>query len=254
MHTVEEAMTHDVVTVWPHESVTVAARIMRDAGVSGLPVIDADRHVVGILTEADLLHRAVLPDSAHDRARDDVPESWSKATVADLMSREVLGVRRSDPLAKAARLMEKARVRRLVVVGDGFRLEGIISRRDVVAALARSDAEIEAEIRSGLVEGVLGLEEGRANVAVTQGVVALSGNVAHRREAVQLERLAARVLGVSRVESTLTWDVDTGQPRRAARLSYFATRRERPERSSGATHAGETDSTSPTPNDKGRTA
>ena len=209
MHTVEEAMTAEVVTVSPETSVTVAARTMRDAGVSGLPVVDGHGRVIGILTEADLLHRAVVPDPAEAETRRAARDRPLQSTVADLMSRDVLGLRRSDPLAKAARLMEKARVRRLVVVGDGFVLEGIISRSDVVATLARPDADIEAEIRDVVIGEVLGLAPGDIEVTVDQGIASLTGLVEQRREAVRAERLAGRVLGVSRVDSSVTWRDDT---------------------------------------------
>ncbi|MGB9358140.1 MAG: CBS domain-containing protein [Acidimicrobiia bacterium] len=221
MHTVEGAMTEHVVTVWPEASATVAARIMRDVGVSGLPVVDGEGCVVGILTEADLLHRAVVADPAEIDTKPRVRD-WPSATVADLMSRDVLGLRRDDPLAKAARLMEKARVRRLVVVGDGFALEGIISRSDVVAALARSDADIGAEIRTRVIDQVLGLDPEDLDVSVSQGVVSLIGVVAQRREAVRLERLVGRVLGVSSVESAVRWKADTMARGRRPRFALFA--------------------------------
>ena len=247
MHTVKEAMSTDVVTVGPDVPVTAAARIMRDAGVSGLPVIDSDGRVVGILTEADLLHRAVVADPTEmttHRSRD----RWSASTVAELMSRNVLGVRRDDPLAKAARLMETARVRRLVVVGEGFALEGIISRRDVVGALARSDAEIETEIRFVVIDQILGLDPNAVDIKVHDGVVRMAGVVPDRREACRLERLAAKVLGVSHVESTVAWGVDATSPRRWSRLTGFATSRaapdrvrQRPQRSHAATYAPETE-------------
>ncbi|HSF85445.1 MAG TPA: CBS domain-containing protein [Acidimicrobiia bacterium] len=203
MHTVAEAMTKSVVTVAPDASVTTAARIMRDTGISGLPVVDKHGKVVGILTEADLLHRAVLPDLTAlegRRTRHETPGS----TVADLMSRQVVGVHKGDPLAKAARLMEKSRLRRLVVVGDDFTLEGIISRRDVVAALARSDREIEDEIRSGVIDEILGLRPDDFDVVVHEGIVLLAGTVADEREVVRLERLVGSILGVSRVDSKVT--------------------------------------------------
>jgi CBS-domain-containing membrane protein len=221
MHTVEDAMTADVVTVDPDASVTVAARIMRDAGVSGLPVVDCDGCLVGIVTEADLLHRAVVPDSTEDEARHSARDRWPGSTVADLMSREVIGARRDDPLAKAARLMEKARVRRLVVVGNGFALEGIISRSDVVAALARPDTDIEAEIRAEVVRHILGIDPDTIDVSVCQGVVTLVGSVTHRREAVRLERLARSVLGVSSVDSSVTWQIDDRFAGRVPRFGFF---------------------------------
>jgi len=223
MHTVEEAMTSQVVTVSPESTVTVAARVVCDSGVSGLPVVDGDGCVVGIVTEADLLHHAVLPDLAKVKDRRGSGGQVSESRVCDVMSREVVGGTSGRPFGEAARLMETARVRRLVVVGDGFTLEGIISRRDVVAALARLDRDIEDEIRSQVVKGLLRLEPQAITVSVEDGIVTLVGSVTYRREAVRLQRLAGRVLGVSRVDSSVTWHVDDlGFAGRVPRFGYFA--------------------------------
>jgi len=221
MH-VEDAMTVEVVTVGPDEPFTVAARIMRDAGVSGLPVVDASGCVIGILTEADCLHRAVETGPPEIGSRRRLRNRTWARTVADLMTRDVLSVHRDTPLAEAARLMEKAKVRRLVVVGPGFVLEGIITRNDVAAALARPDADIEAEIRSCVIDEVLGLDPRQVDVSVDQGIVTLAGVAPQRRDAVRLERLARKVLGVSWVESSVTWEADVVYPGLVPRFAYFA--------------------------------
>ena len=220
MH-VEDAMTVEVVTVGPDEPFTVAARIMRDAGVSGLPVVDASGCVIGILTEADCLHRALETDPSEIGSRRRLRNRTWARTVADLMTRDVLDVHRDTPLAEAVRLMQKARVRRLVVVGPGGVLEGIISRSDAVAALARSDEDIEAEVRSCVIGELLGLGPDDVYVSVDQGIVTLAGVVPQRRDAVRLERLAGEVLGVNRVESAVTWEVDILFPALVPRFAYF---------------------------------
>ena len=218
---VEDAMTVDVVTVGPDEPFTVAAQIMRDAGVSGLPVVDASGCVIGILTEADCLHRTVKTDPSEIGSRRRLRNRTWARTVADLMTRDVLGVRRDTPLAEAIRLMQKARVRRLVVVGPGGVLEGVISRSEAMAALARSDEDIEAEVRSGVIGELLGLGPDEVYVSVDQGIVTLAGVVPQRRDAVRLERLAGEVLGVNRVESAVTWEVDVVFPALVPRFAYF---------------------------------
>jgi hypothetical protein len=117
----------------------------------------------------------------------------------------------------------------LVVVGDGFTLEGIISRSNVVAALARSDRDIEDETRSRIVNGLLGLEPQAVAVSVEDGIATFGGSVTHRREADRLQRLASRVLGVSRVDSSVTWHVDhLGVAGRVPRFGNFTRRSEPP--------------------------
>jgi CBS-domain-containing membrane protein len=102
MKTVKEVMTVDVLTVRPEQPVTVAARIMRNAGATGLLVVDASGHLAGILTEADLLNPAVADLSEIDDRHGSRNRSWT-STATDLISREVLGVSRDQPLAQAAR-------------------------------------------------------------------------------------------------------------------------------------------------------
>ena len=92
----------------------------------------------------------------------------------------------------------------LIAMSNEPTLEGIISRRDVVAALARSDREIEDEIRSGVIDEILGLRPDDFDVVVHEGIVLLAGTVADEREVVRLERLVGSILGVSRVDSKVT--------------------------------------------------
>jgi hypothetical protein len=89
----------------------------------------------------------------------------------------------------------------------------------------RSDDDIEAEIRSRVIGKVLGDNPGDIAVSVSDGVVRMIGVVAERREAVRLERLASKVPGVSRVESSVTWEADTTYPGRRPRFAYPARRR-----------------------------
>ncbi len=89
----------------------------------------------------------------------------------------------------------------------------------------RSGDDIEAEIRSRVIGKVLGDNPGDIAVSVSHGVVRMTGVVAERREAVRLERLASKVPGVSRVESSVTWEADTTYPGRRPRFAYPARRR-----------------------------
>ncbi len=134
MPTVDSAMTTSVVTIAPDETVTAAARMMSDHRVSGLPVVDPDGRVIGIITETDLLHRARVPDPG-PWGDENVERRLQSAIVREVMSHDVVGICPDAPLSQAAQLMEKERVKRLVVFGPGFEMKGIISRTDVIAAL-----------------------------------------------------------------------------------------------------------------------
>ena len=207
MQTVEEAMTVDVLTVRPDEPVTVAARIMRNAGATGLLVVDASGHVAGILTEADLLNPAAADSSEIDDRHGSRNRSWT-SIATDLMSREVLGVSRDQPVAQGAR--------------PGFAYEGVMLPSDMVAVSARSDADLEAEIRTQAIGEVLGLDPDHADIFVDQGVVTLAGVVTKRREATRLKRRTGKVPGASRVKSSVTSEANTAYPGLVPRFAYFA--------------------------------
>ncbi len=101
------------------------------------------------------------------------------------------------------------------------------SQRRLREALLRSDANIEAEIYSCVISKVLGGNPDDISVSVSAGVARMIGVVAERREAVRLERLASKVPGVSRVESSVTWEADTTYPGRRPRFAYFAKSQDR---------------------------
>jgi osmotically-inducible protein OsmY len=112
---------------------------------------------------------------------------------------------------EAAKIMTVQEVRRLPVVDDDNRLLGVISRADIVSIFTRPDDVIEDEIREDLLRRVLFIDPDELGVSVTNGVVALSGEVGTRAEASMLEELTNRLDGVFGVETKLTWlhaDVD----------------------------------------------
>jgi CBS domain-containing protein len=110
-----EAMVTEVFSTAPGESVTTAARTMRDADVGFLPVLD-DGEVVGVVTDRDLVVRA-LSEGGPDAA--DTP-------IRAVMTTGAFGVSPDDPLEAVAHQMAEHEVRRLLVL-DGPRLAGVIS-------------------------------------------------------------------------------------------------------------------------------
>ncbi|HZU77482.1 MAG TPA: CBS domain-containing protein [Dehalococcoidia bacterium] len=120
---VRHAMTTALIAVTPHHSAASAVQRLCAWDVSGLPVVDNDRHILGVLTELDLL-RALRAGANLD----EVP-------VGAVMSQRPLFVEPETPLETAADLLEEWRVRRLPVCERG-RLVGIISRGDVLRAMA----------------------------------------------------------------------------------------------------------------------
>ena len=146
--TVGEAMTRDVVTIGPDESLGIAARTLEAAGVSGGPVIEHGK-IVGVATLGDLFavthHPSVQlqttgPFLRREHILDEVGASL-RMTVRDVMTRTVVTVRAGEPIERAAQLMTHHHVNRLPVVDEAGAVCGIVSRDDVVEAVATSSAE-----------------------------------------------------------------------------------------------------------------
>jgi len=208
---VVDVMTTDVVAAQPEWSLKQAARVMIDAGVSGLPVIGDGDAVVGIITEADFIEteagrttgRKRLFDTVFGEKRTRVP-----STVEAAMTRSPIVVDRNTTISEAARLMTDHKVKRMPVVDPDGRLEGIVSRGDILVAFARDDEAIADAVQRGVIRRILMLESRDVSVRVADGVVMLSGQVPNRSDAKLLEELVGRIEGVIRCESDLVWSFD----------------------------------------------
>jgi CBS-domain-containing membrane protein len=128
-----DVMVRDVVTVGPEEPVSKAVQLLVDHDISALPVVDSDRRVIGILNEADLLHRerigtekhrawwieAVTPPSVLAL---DYAKSHGRR-VAELMSEDIISANEDTPLSKLANILEKHRIKRVPILKDASLLE-----------------------------------------------------------------------------------------------------------------------------------
>jgi CBS domain-containing protein len=142
---IEEVMTARVITVRPETSVQEAARLMSTNHVSGLPVVDANERVVGMISDGDLILRQRRPkikpwwrlffENAEQLARD--YRKIVGQTVADVMTQPALVINPAFSIETAAAIMDNRQIRRLPVVRDG-RLVGIVSRADLIRALGAS--------------------------------------------------------------------------------------------------------------------
>jgi CBS-domain-containing membrane protein len=148
-----EVMTSPVVSIGPEASVKDAVRLLDRHDITALPVIDDRDRLVGIVSEADVLLGEVSPDPrAHVRPVRDLPEA--AATVADVMTRAVMTVHKGADVADIAQLMLDTGVKS-VPVTHGHQVVGIVSRRDLIHALARADDRIQAEIQDLFTEAGL---------------------------------------------------------------------------------------------------
>lgn len=187
---VKDLMTTPVVTLRPDTPIKEAAALLVRHGISGAPVVDDHEQLIGIVSESDLMALETSPDP---RSRI-LPQRWRRIRVPrrveQVMTREVVSLPEGADVSDAARLMLERRVKRIPVVEAG-RVVGIVSRRDVLRLLARSDAEIRAEIGELLDDEILML--GRFEAEVEGGLVTLSGPPDPRAR--RLAELLARSVG-----------------------------------------------------------
>jgi CBS domain-containing protein len=218
--TVEDVMVEDVVTVTPSTPFKVLVEKLWSRGVSGLPVVDEAGRPVGIVSESDLLakqeHGAgpeamqwarhlsrVAADQGPDAAEAALME-LSKAigrTAADVMTSPVVTIGLDASLTEAATLMHRRGLKRLPVVDARGRLAGIVSRADLLKAFLRSDETIEADARAVL-RAVLSDPEA-VSVAVVDGIVTLTGDVASQPEAEAVVTRVEALPGVIGVQDHL---------------------------------------------------
>ena len=124
---VRDLMTRDPILVDADRPLPEVAGLIERADVSGLPVVDAQGDLVGVISRTDLVRA---------RATDDLWSRWPGLAARHLMTHPALTVSADTPVAEAIRRMESAHVHRLVVVADDGRTPiGIISTTDVVRAI-----------------------------------------------------------------------------------------------------------------------
>jgi CBS domain-containing protein len=141
-------MTRRVITVTPDTPILAAAQLMLEHKISGLPVVDAAAHVVGMVSERDLLcerddgqmKRPNWLALAIDPAKvASMPTLFRDRKVSEVMTQNPVTISAAAPLEEAGRLIEERGIKRLPVVQDGT-LVGVIARADLVRALTKAIA------------------------------------------------------------------------------------------------------------------
>lgn len=213
---VEDVMTREVVTATPDTPFKELTRLLSEHRISGIPIVDEDRTLVGIVTEADLLwteqEREPKPRSRFlewfiDRKRLAEIERVAPDLLArDLMTPDVVTVDPQTPLREAVVRLLQAGVKRLPVVDAGGTVVGIVSRTELLEPFLREDEDIRREIVDEVIVRTMWLDPASIHVDVERGVVRLSGQVDLRSTKEILVELVDRVDGVVGIVDELTYE------------------------------------------------
>ena len=204
---VKDVMTRDVVSVRETAEYKDIVAVMRELQVSAFPVLDQADHLVGVVSGADLLLKELgqeaLAGNLIASGRRGERAKAAAVTAAHLMTSPAVAIGPDDTLADAARLMHDCRVKRLPVVDQAGRLVGIVSRVDLLSVFDRPDDEIHDQVIKEIIAGDFALDPDAFDVAVTAGIVTISGPVPSRRIAGDLVRALRHAEGVVGVRARL---------------------------------------------------
>ncbi|WP_030546954.1 CBS domain-containing protein [Streptomyces albus] len=204
-------MTSEVVRAVAATPFKDIARWLDEHGISGMPVVDDDEKVIGVVSVSDLMDAHISGEGA---VLETGPETGGAPAAGELMTSPAVTVRALDSIAHAARTMARHQVERLPVVDEEDRLVGIVTRRDLLQIFLRPDADIRREIIDEVLVDALWLTPHAVGVTVVGGVVVLEGCLERRSEVPIAEHMAGQVDGVVGVVSHLTYRYDDSKIRR----------------------------------------
>ncbi|MDT7839930.1 CBS domain-containing protein [Streptomyces justiciae] len=228
---VGSVMTTDVVRARYGTPFKEVARLLGEHRISGLPVVDEDEKVVGVISETDLMVRqADAPDPYEPRKRFRFTALSRRGraravkararTAGQLMTAPPVTVFADDTIVEAARTMAEHHIERLPVLDEEQRLVGIVTRRDLLQVFLRPDAEIRAEIIDEVLVRALWLPPRSVEVAVVEGVVTLSGHMERKSETEIAVSMTRQTDGVVDVVSKLTYRLDDSHVEPAAQALH----------------------------------
>jgi CBS domain-containing protein len=214
-------MTRSVISVAVGQTVLEAVRTMLQNRISGLPVVDAQGNLVGMVTEGDFLRRGEIGTERRRPkwfefllgpgrlANEYVHASGRK--VEDVMTGDAVTVTEDDSLETVVELMERRRIKRLPVLRNG-KMVGIVSRANLMHALvslardAQGPAGGDSAIRERIVAAYVRQPWApQVNVAVKNGVAELWGTITDERERQACVVAAENAAGVKKVHDHLVW-------------------------------------------------
>ena len=210
---VEDVMTSDVVTVQQDTPYRDVVDVLISRRVSAVPVVDRSGHVIGVVSEVDLLHKVEAVGEPEPRIfgtwrrRGDRAKAGGRMA-GDVMTSPAVVAPPSMSIAAAARCMQQEHVKRLPVADNLGCLVGIVTRSDLLKIHLRSDVEIQHDVVEEVLRQGLDVEPGKVWVETRNGIVKLVGRLHFRSAADKATRVAHQVPGVVAVVDELSYDLD----------------------------------------------
>lgn len=206
---VRDIMATKVLSVTPMTPYHEIVNLLLDHDISGLPVVDADGNLLGIVSEADLISKEAYDEAPrrhlgflrdHIAGRD---TGWVRKAAArnaqELMTSPVQSISPDDDLATAARMMLEGHLKRLPVLENG-KLVGLIARHDLLRPFSRTDADITADVAAILADPMRSPESHEVTFTVREGVVLLKGRTRVPSDADVILAFVTGVPGVVAIE------------------------------------------------------
>ncbi|MER6126890.1 CBS domain-containing protein [Streptomyces sp. NPDC001795] len=216
---VGSVMTTDVVRAGYGTPFKEVARLLADHRISGLPVVDEDDRVIGVVSETDLMARqAETPEPYEPKRRFRITALTRSGrrqavkaharTAGQLMTEPPVTTHAEDSIVEAARTMAQRHVERLPVLDEEDRLVGIVTRRDLLQVFLRPDTEIRDEVVEEVLVRALWQAPRSVDVSVTEGVVTLAGHMERKSETEIAVSMTKQIDGVVAVVDKLTYRLD----------------------------------------------
>lgn len=204
---VGDLLTPDPVALRPDMSLRDAASLLARLDIGGAPVVDDDGRLLGVLSDRDLIEKEATRRYGLGRSARESERRRRARVVDDACSRPARTTVPGATVHDAARAMLDHDVARLIVV-DQSRVAGIITRRDVLRALLRSDSELSAAVKGLLTE----LGQDGITATVEAGEATLTGRATLRSRIPEITERVAEIDGVTTVQGDLDWIEDDATP------------------------------------------
>jgi CBS domain-containing protein len=156
---IEDAMEVNVVKFKSTDKIVDVTQVLRNNKISGAPVVNEENHVIGILSEGDIMRmlefhspkiNLILPAPLDlielpvkmKHEMDELAEDMERASsvlIGDIMTKKVVTISKDAQIADSAELMDSHHIKRLPVVDENHKLIGIVTRGDIIGAMVKGN-------------------------------------------------------------------------------------------------------------------